>query len=452
MEFIEKYAHAYKNIFDSEMDILDKEQQAQLLAQAMMNEVVQKAIELKEAEVKQQLQSDGYVAQKKETRTVQCVYGPMTITRTPFKKKGRKKVYKPVDEWLEWGAGHRNSPGFVAKILQIAPAVNSYAKTSLVIETMTTCVVSRTSIMRMVKLYGNRYNEYLNHLEDFPEHIEKKDKKKVKQLYIEGDGVCFKLQNGQLKFVHVFMLHEGVKTISRDRKQSQNKFYFVNESRKKAVNQIKSYISTYYNVEDTLILANSDGGSGYEEGVFRDIAGVCGSFEYFIDRYHVSRKLEERISIEAFIPVFQQAINLGSLNQLKMAFDTYEGYLETEEQLSDMKKLKNYLSRHWKHLESLASRGYDIVKEGIGIMESQLRHFTYRLKHCGRHWGDGLNGMAQLLASQKNANFKLMYLQTWKQEHALDEKVRGNLNYRNDLRDMEKFEPHTAVKQVNVYL
>ena len=166
----------------------------------------------------------------------------------------------------------------------------------------------------------------------------------------------------------------------------------------------------------------------------------------------MSRKLEERISIEAFIPVFQQAINLGSLNQLKMAFDTYEGYLETEEQLSDMKKLKNYLSRHWKHLESLASRGYDIVKEGIGIMESQLRHFTYRLKHCGRHWGDGLNGMAQLLASQKNANFKLMYLQTWKQEHALDEKVRGNLNYRNDLRDMEKFEPHTAVKQVNVYL
>ena len=436
MEFILKYAYEYKNIFDSEIDIMDKEQRAQLLAQEMMNEVVQKAIEIKEVELKQQLQSEGYVAQKKETRTVQCVYGPMTITRTPFKKNGRKKVYKPVDEWLEWGAGHRNSPGFVAKILQLAPLVISYEKTSKAIEMMTNCVVSRTSIMRIVKLYGKRYNEYLNHLEEFPEDIEKKDKKKVKQLYIEGDGVCFK----------------GVKTISIDRKQSQNKFYFVNESRKKAVNQIKSYISTYYNVENTLILANSDGGSGYEEGVFRDIAGVCGSFEYFIDRYHVSRKLEERISIEAFIPIFQQAINLGSLNQLKMAFDTYEGYLETEEQISDMKKLKNYLSRHWKHLESLASRGYDIVKEGIGIMESQLRHFTYRLKHCGRHWGEGLNGMAQLLASQKNANFKLIYLQTWKKEHALDEQVRGNLNYRNDLRDMEKFEPHTAVKQVYVHL
>ena len=452
MEFILKYAYEYKNIFDSEIDIMDKEQRAQLLAQEMMNEVVQKAIEIKEVELKQQLQSEGYVAQKKETRTVQCVYGPMTITRTPFKKNGRKKVYKPVDEWLEWGGGHRNSPGFVAKILQLAPLVISYEKTSKAIEMMTNCVVSRTSIMRIVKLYGKRYNEYLNHLEEFPEDIEKKDKKKVKQLYIEGDGVCFKLQNGQLKFVHVFMLHEGVKTISIDRKQSQNKFYFVNESRKKAVNQIKSYISTYYNVENTLILANSDGGSGYEEGVFRDIAGVCGSFEYFIDRYHVSRKLEERISIEAFIPIFQQAINLGSLNQLKMAFDTYEGYLETEEQISDMKKLKNYLSRHWKHLESLASRGYDIVKEGIGIMESQLRHFTYRLKHCGRHWGEGLNGMAQLLASQKNANFKLIYLQTWKQEHTLDEQVRGNLNYRNDLRDMEKFEQHTAVKQVYVHL
>lgn len=207
MEFILKYAYEYKNIFDSEIDIMDKEQRAQLLAQEMMNEVVQKAIEIKEVELKQQLQSEGYVAQKKETRTVQCVYGPMTIMRTPFKKNGRKKVYKPVDEWLEWGAGHRNSPGFVAKILQLAPLVISYEKTSKAIEMMTNCVVSRTSIMRIVKLYGKRYNEYLNHLEEFPEDIEKKDKKKVKQLYIEGDGVCFKLKNGQLKFVHVFMLH-----------------------------------------------------------------------------------------------------------------------------------------------------------------------------------------------------------------------------------------------------
>ncbi|XBG77302.1 hypothetical protein V4S31_10285 [Enterococcus cecorum] len=111
MEFILKYAYEYKNIFDSEIDIMDKEQRAQLLAQEMMNEVVQKAIEIKEVELKQQLQSEGYVAQKKETRTVQCVYGPMTITRTPFKKNGRKKVYKPVDEWLEWGT--------VIEILQV---------------------------------------------------------------------------------------------------------------------------------------------------------------------------------------------------------------------------------------------------------------------------------------------------------------------------------------------
>lgn len=94
-----------------------------------------------------------------------------------------------------------------------------------------------------------------------------------------------------------------------------------------------------------------------------------------------------------------------------------------------------------------AKRRYNIVKEGIGVMESQLRHFTYRLKHCGRHWGKGLNGMAQLLASQKNGDFKKIYLRTWKFEFALDDSLRGNLNNRLDLRDMNKPTPHLGVRK-----
>ena len=443
---LEYYAIQLKNIIDSEDDILEKEANMHLLSEELMNSVWCMTIQMKENEVKSTLSSEGYKAYKKEERTVQYAHGRMTFVRTPFKKDKNDKPFFPADEWLELGKYQRNSPGFTAKIMQIAPDITSYEKTSRVINQLTTNTVSRSTVMRAVKLYGKRADEYHKHQEVYPEVIENKDKKKVDKIYIEGDAVCFKKQNGEMQFAHVFILHDGVETLSNNRKRSKNMLYFVDIRRKKARDRLKSYLQTHYDMKNIMVIANSDGGSGYEEAVFRDIAGVCNSFEYFIDRYHVSRKLEERVQLEEFIPLFQQAINSGELNKLKMVFDTYESNLETEEQFYHSKKLKNYLIRHWKHLASFTKRGYNIVKEGIGIMESQLRHFTYRLKHCGRHWGKGLNGMAQLLASQKNGDFKQIYLRTWKSEFSLDDSLRGNMSNRLDLRDMNKFTPHVGVK------
>lgn len=125
----------------------------------------------------------------------------------------------------------------------------------------------------------------INTKEAYPEVVENKDKEKVDKIYIEGDAVCFKKQNGEIQFIHVFILHDGVETVSNNRKQSKNMLYFVDIRRKKARDRLKSYLQTHYDMRNIMVIANSDGGSGYEEAVFRDIAGVCNSFEYFIDRY-----------------------------------------------------------------------------------------------------------------------------------------------------------------------
>lgn len=87
----------------------------------------------------------------------------MTFTRTPFKKDKNDKPYFPADEWLELGKYQRNSPGFTAKIMQIAPDIISYEKTSRVINQLTTNTVSRSTVMRAVKFYGKRADEYHKH-------------------------------------------------------------------------------------------------------------------------------------------------------------------------------------------------------------------------------------------------------------------------------------------------
>ena len=49
---------------------------------------------------------------------------------------------------------------------------------------------------------------------------------------------------------------------------------------------------------DTLVITNSDGGSGYEKDKFDTIIGYCHEHEHFRDAYHVNRKVKERLSFD----------------------------------------------------------------------------------------------------------------------------------------------------------
>lgn len=53
-----------------------------------------------------------------------------------------------------------------------------------------------------------------------------------------------------------------------------------------------------YNLKDTVVISNSDGGSGYEKEQFEYIIGRCERHEHFRDRYHVNRKIKERLQFE----------------------------------------------------------------------------------------------------------------------------------------------------------
>ncbi len=56
-----------------------------------------------------------------------------------------------------------------------------------------------------------------------------------------------------------------------------------------------NYLQNHYDLSNTIVLSNSDGGSGYEPEVFQELTLGCKQHEHFLDRYHLNRKIRERM-------------------------------------------------------------------------------------------------------------------------------------------------------------
>ena len=125
-------------------------------------------------------------------------------------------------------------------------------------------------------------------------------------------------------------------------------------------------------------------------------------------------------------------------------FRYFEGFCETPDQMEQHTLLKAYLHRHWKNLKPLCERGIQMKKEGMGIMESQLRIFTYRMKRQGKAWGAGMQGMIQIIASYKNKDYEEVFFEKWEKDHELDNQLKAE-DYRINV--TEVFEPHVGVIQ-----
>lgn len=287
---------------------------------------------------------------------------------------------------------------------------------------------------------------------EFPKDINADDKKRVPVLFVEGDGTLVDTQGvwkpkdkaRDKKEIAVFAVHEGVRKISNTRKETVNLKVIADISYADAKRRFVNYLYETYDLSNTLVIVNSDGGKGYTKRDFKEMVGIGVQMEYFIDRYHVSLKLKQRVFVESLIEEFQKAINAWDKAKLQACLDTFEGFCETPDQMEQHTLLKDYLHRHWKNLKPLCERGIQMIKEGIGIVESQLRIFTYRMKRQGKAWGAGMQGMIQIIASYKNKDYEEVFFEKWEKDHELDNQLKAQ-DYRINVTDV--FEPHVGVIQ-----
>ncbi|MCC9843645.1 hypothetical protein HK177_06515, partial [Streptococcus agalactiae] len=170
-----------------------------------------------------------------------------------------------------------------------------YRQVCKVIDSTLQTIITKDCVLKAVKFVEKLLKEkerYRFYLEEPPE------RKKVKKLYVEGDGVMIKSTDSReerryLDLTH-FVIHTGSKKVSTKRYELQDKHEILQLNYDKAKYNLLDYIYNNYEVDDdTILITNSDMGKGYTSRVFKELGKALKvkKHEHFWDIYHVKEKL-----------------------------------------------------------------------------------------------------------------------------------------------------------------
>lgn len=366
---------------------------------------VSEALEKIDVELAAEYGKAGWRVERLDQRTIQASYGTIQIRRRRMEKEGEKGIY-PLDKEL----GIRKYQRYTAYLEYAIARVGAkavYRVTAETINALTPVTISHQQVARVVKHVGKRYEEW-EAAQREAEPSEDAELRRPEVLYIEGDGLMLKGQGCRKREVHRFQIAEGVRE-HKGRRELVGTHYVAEFSHKAAKEAMEEYLASHYDLSHTLVLSNSDGGSGYGEEVFEEILGKTGRHEHFRDRYHVNRKCKERAGWtgKQLLEKLQKTLRFHDWKRVVTVLDTMQSVAQHEAQGEQIDLLKAYLERNWPYLASMQERCLEGYSKLIGTCESNHRTYSYRMKRQGRRWGkEGGSGMVKILTGLKNGDLR----------------------------------------------
>lgn len=389
-------------IMNKQGSLLEIEEQIMHVFSTYFTESVSQALETIDQQLVARYMEDNWKIDSRKPRTLTFLFGDVTFKHYRLCKPGEPS-FCPLDQALGIEKRSKFSPLIKERVVTAATHT-TYRNASEIVNDIGAFHVSASCIQKWVVALGDKVQEAEKQaLEADDVHR----KKEVPYLFIEGDGVRLsgqkanRTQNSPKKpklEMHRVMVYEG---IDRSKKRPETvgcRIFTSMVNSQKALDQATLYIDKHYKLKETHVIANSDNGIGYQEGQFKEIAPLAKSFDYCVDRYHVHRKIKERLGFDRGLQKqILKAVNSYDWERIKVLLDTKESQwlvLEEDENkdfrhqaqnnVKQIQKLSAYLERNWSAIESLEHRGYGNIT--VGVCESGHRVFTYRMKHQGRSW------------------------------------------------------------------
>ena len=347
----------------------------------------------------------GWRVERRDERTVQTSLGVVTYMRRLMKKEGEPPIY-PLDKELGLPKYQRYTPYLNFLIAQVATK-SSYRATADAVNTLTLVNISHQQVGNIIKQVGTCYKSWEESRQKADVDVNT-ELKTPEILYIEGDGLTLKRQGKKHQELHRFQIAEGVTEYCK-RRELVGTHYIAEFSHATAVKNMEEYLFTHYDLHNTIVISNSDGGIGYDKTVFDDIIGLALRHEHFIDRYHVNRKISERIgwSGKHNISKLRYAIRLYDEKKVNDVLKNVECLAETEAQIESIELLRAYIGRNWEYLASMEKRGLSQYEKIVGTCESNHRTYSYRMKKQGRAWGKiGGEAMVKIITGLKNGDLR----------------------------------------------
>lgn len=366
------------------------------------------------------MKARGYTCVHSMERTVAFTFGEFTFRRRRW-KKGDKWVV-PVDEKLGLQKNVRFSLALMYQIARLATMM-PYDKVLQVIEMTYHITITKPTVVKAVKLCETLLEERKVH-RFFEEELQP-EKKKANIIYIEGDGVMVKARkqgddNRRFDLSH-FIVHTGSQKVTQQRSKLIDKKEFISMNNRLARSQVIDYLyNTFEITEETILITNSDGGHGYTPYVFKEIAKALNikRHEHFWDSYHVNQLVKTYFKpySQQLIEEALQAIYQHSKSQLQSVFDTTESILTTTEEEVIFENTKQRILQNFRYTKPASLRG--LQKVSLGVMETQHRKITYRMKRRGMYWSDwGAETMSQMILLVYEGRLKELFFGDWRQEY-----------------------------------
>lgn len=344
------------------------------------------------------MRAKGYRCKDRIERTVLFTFGEITFSRSRWYKG--KKCRIPVDEKLGLTKHVRYSRELMYQVACLSQKV-PYRKVPEIIEMVYDIHISKDTVHKAVQMIASLLDER----EDYRFYEEAVAPEKISSpiIYVEGDGLFLKSQEKEKKHIEFshFVIHTGSKKVGKDRYELQNKKEICSSNNRKARERVLDYIYNHFEItKDTILITNSDGGKGYTPYIFKELAKALKihRHEHFWDKYHVYQaiRLLTRGHPEELKSRFFQAICSHSKKQLNTCFDTLETLIDSDKEQERFEEYKAKFLKNFQYTKPAKQR--NISPEGVGIMESQHRRITYRMKNRGMYWTRrGAEAMSHML-------------------------------------------------------
>lgn len=366
------------------------------------------------------MKARGYQCIHSMERTVAFTFVEFTFRRRRWKKGNEWGV--PVDDMLGLPKNVRFSWEFMYQVAHLA-TIMAYDKVVQVIEMTKGICITKPTVVKAVKLCTQLIQEKADYR--FYEDDSEIEKKKVNTIYIEGDGVMIKAKskdsdNNHFDFSH-FVVHTGSRKIGSNRFKLQDKQEFISLDNRQTREQVLDYLYNHFEItEETLLVTNSDGGHGYTPYVFKEIAKALHikRHEHFWDAYHVNQLIKSYFKSysEQLVEEALQAVYHHQKGHMQSVFDTTEGLLTSDEEVTIFENTKRRLFRFFQYTKPATLRG--IQQVSLGVMETQHRKITYRMKRRGMYWSDwGAETMSQMILLAYEGQLQELFFGNWRQEY-----------------------------------
>ena len=363
----------------------------------------------------------GYRIQRMDTRSIYCLFGPLTYRRRLLKKEGEPAIY-PLDKKLGFVPRKRYSLGMMERIAVIMSRSTS-RHTSQAVSLLTQTSVSAQTVVKIKNWAGEKYNDYCRHKAEETGQVHPVPGGIV---VVEGDGIVMKGKGEEKRLeLHRIQVYEGVEK-NGNRTELTGLRSFAGSDRQEVWTQARQYLHSTYNLAELTVLSNGDGGAGYSAKDFEGLGEGCREHIHFRDQYHVNRKIRSRLNfcprsfIEDFIKALRSTPDVEAM--IGPWLGTAGSLARTKEDKKNVERLEAYLKRNAEYIPTLAVRG---IKTDIhlGTAETNHRYYTYRMKKQGRSWSKkGFDRMAWLLTGLKNGDLAagLLYRNKGKACKAID--------------------------------